>query len=201
MTKARLLGLHMSDRPKITDERDKKGGGCVANFVWDASLEPAVFQHNGNKSRLARLFDEGPHLGKSDENDSNEQLDIAFFHAGRKSAVAMISVLGSKPITAFIGVKTQQEAGQHTEWNRDDAELLEVLTPRQHQIMDLVLAGKPSKNIATDLGISRRTVENHRAAIMLKTGSKSIPALARLALMCAMTASITSDTKLKLSLA
>ena len=48
--------------------------------------------------------------------------------------------------------------------------------------MDLVLAGHPSKNIAADLGISQRTVENHRASIMKKTGSKSIPALIRLAL-------------------
>ncbi|HVJ55842.1 MAG TPA: chemotaxis protein CheB [Aliidongia sp.] len=56
------------------------------------------------------------------------------------------------------------------------------LTQRQRQIMDLVLAGHPSKNIAADLGISQRTVENHRAAIMKKTGSKSLPALARLAL-------------------
>ena len=56
-----------------------------------------------------------------------------------------------------------------------------VLTSAQHQIMDLVLAGHPSKNIAADLGISQRTVENHRASIMKKTGAKSLPALARLA--------------------
>src|ERR1700723_799219 len=55
------------------------------------------------------------------------------------------------------------------------------LTPRQRQIMELVLAGHPSKNISADLGISQRTVENHRASIMQKTGSKSLPALARLA--------------------
>ncbi len=59
------------------------------------------------------------------------------------------------------------------------------LTPRQRQIMDMVLAGHPSKNIAADLGISQRTVENHRAAIMKKTGSRSLPALARLALVAA----------------
>ncbi len=56
------------------------------------------------------------------------------------------------------------------------------LTPRQRQIMELVLAGHPSKNIAADLGISQRTVENHRASIMRRTGSKSLPALARLAI-------------------
>ena len=56
------------------------------------------------------------------------------------------------------------------------------LTVRQRQILDLVLAGHPSKNIAADLGISQRTVDNHRAAIMRKTGSKSLPALIRTAL-------------------
>ena len=54
------------------------------------------------------------------------------------------------------------------------------LTPRQRQVMDMVLAGQPSKNIAADLNISRRTVENHRAAIMKRTGATSLPALARL---------------------
>ena len=58
---------------------------------------------------------------------------------------------------------------------------LKNLTTRQRQILDLVLAGHPSKNIAADLGISQRTVENHRAEIMRKTGSRSIPALIRLA--------------------
>ena len=65
------------------------------------------------------------------------------------------------------------------------AKCIADLTPRQQQIMDLVLAGHPSKNIAADLGISQRTVENHRAAIMKKTGSKSIPALIRTALAAA----------------
>jgi two-component system CheB/CheR fusion protein len=59
------------------------------------------------------------------------------------------------------------------------------LTARQRQVLDLVLAGHPSKNIAADLGISQRTVDNHRAAIMRKTGSKSLPALVRTALAAA----------------
>jgi two-component system CheB/CheR fusion protein len=67
-------------------------------------------------------------------------------------------------------------------WRETAANHIAGLTPRQRQIMELVLAGHPSKNIAADLGISQRTVENHRAAIMKRTGSKSLPALARLAL-------------------
>ena len=59
------------------------------------------------------------------------------------------------------------------------------LTIRQREVMERVLAGQPSKNIAADLGISQRTVENHRASIMKRTGSKSLPELARLALLAA----------------
>jgi DNA-binding CsgD family transcriptional regulator len=59
------------------------------------------------------------------------------------------------------------------------------LTSRQREVLDLVLAGHPSKNIAADLGISQRTVDNHRAAIMRKTGSKSLPALVRTAMAAA----------------
>lgn len=70
-------------------------------------------------------------------------------------------------------------------WREKAAHHVADLTPRQRQIMDLILAGHPSKNIAADLGISQRTVENHRASIMKRTGSKSMPALARLALAAA----------------
>ncbi|MGD0720333.1 MAG: LuxR C-terminal-related transcriptional regulator [Roseiarcus sp.] len=65
---------------------------------------------------------------------------------------------------------------------RDAAALrMAGLTARQREILDLVVAGHPSKNIAADLGISLRTVENHRAKIAKRTGSKSLPALIRTA--------------------
>jgi len=75
-----------------------------------------------------------------------------------------------------------RNAGKASAWQETAATQVADLTPRQRQIMDMVLAGHPSKNIAADLGVSQRTVENHRASIMKKTGSKSLPALARLAL-------------------
>ena len=73
------------------------------------------------------------------------------------------------------------------------ARRLASLTPRQRQIMLLVLNGQPSKNIAADLGISQRTVENHRALIMKRTATKSLPALARLALAGSESASMASS--------
>jgi two-component system CheB/CheR fusion protein len=81
-----------------------------------------------------------------------------------------------------LALEHSRDANKLFAWRADAAHLVAGLTPRQHEIMDLVLAGHPSKNIAADLGISQRTVETHRASIMKKTGSKSLPALARMAL-------------------
>ncbi|OYV33928.1 MAG: hypothetical protein B7Z80_22660 [Rhodospirillales bacterium 20-64-7] len=94
-----------------------------------------------------------------------------------------------KPITRdelLAGVERALERS-HDEtkllaWQQDASAHIGKLTPRQRQIMEMVLAGHPSKNIAADLGLSQRTVENHRAQIMRKTNAKSLPALARLAL-------------------
>ena len=79
-------------------------------------------------------------------------------------------------------LEQSRDSSKLAAWREDAANHLAGLTPRQRQIMERVLAGDPSKNIAADLGISQRTVENHRAAIMKKTSTKSLPALARLAL-------------------
>ena len=82
-------------------------------------------------------------------------------------------------------LETSQDSRKLAEWCKDAADHLAGLTQRQHQIMEMVLAGNPSKNIAADLGISQRTVENHRASIMRKAGVRSLPALARLAVAAA----------------
>jgi two-component system, chemotaxis family, CheB/CheR fusion protein len=82
-------------------------------------------------------------------------------------------------------LEQSQDSEKRAAWRVEAATHLADLTPRQRQVMMMVLAGHPSKNIAADLGISQRTVENHRASIMTKTGCKSLPALARLAVAAA----------------
>jgi len=54
------------------------------------------------------------------------------------------------------------------------------LSPRQAQVLEHVLAGHPNKETALKLMISRRTVEHHRAAVMQKTGARSVPELIRI---------------------
>ena len=63
------------------------------------------------------------------------------------------------------------------------AQRLTTLTARQKDVLDLVMAGEPSKNIAADLGISQRTVESHRAQIMQKLCVRTIPDLVRAVLL------------------
>jgi two-component system response regulator FixJ len=63
-----------------------------------------------------------------------------------------------------------------------DRSALQALSPRERQVLEGVVDGKTSKVIARDLGISPRTVEVHRAGMMMKTGAKSLSELVRMAL-------------------
>jgi FixJ family two-component response regulator len=57
---------------------------------------------------------------------------------------------------------------------------VESLTPREHEVMELVAEGKANKVIAIDLGVSERTVEIHRARVMQKMQAESLPHLVRM---------------------
>jgi two-component system response regulator FixJ len=56
------------------------------------------------------------------------------------------------------------------------------LTPREHEVMALVVQGLPNKAVAAELVISARTVEIHRARVMEKMGADSLSDLVRMAL-------------------
>ena len=57
-----------------------------------------------------------------------------------------------------------------------------LLTPREREVMELVTAGKANKVIAADLGLSPKTVEVHRAAVMDKMRADSVADLVRMRL-------------------
>jgi two-component system response regulator FixJ len=64
----------------------------------------------------------------------------------------------------------------------DDAAVrLQVLTPREREVLDGLAKGLPNKTIAYDLGISPRTVEIHRANLMTKLGVRSLSEALRIA--------------------
>jgi len=72
----------------------------------------------------------------------------------------------------------QGKENLRTEYER----LLLSLTPREREIMALVVDGQHNREIAETLGISARTVEVHKARIMMKLRVESVPDLVRLSL-------------------
>ena len=71
------------------------------------------------------------------------------------------------------------EAREHTRQVEKVQEKLSLLTGREREVFDCVVAGKANKVIAIDLGISERTVEIHRSRVMRKMGARNLADLMR----------------------
>jgi DNA-binding CsgD family transcriptional regulator len=54
-----------------------------------------------------------------------------------------------------------------------------MLSPQQRRVLEGVLAGRANKEIAFDLGVSTKTVETHRARVMVKLEVESLAELVR----------------------
>lgn len=114
--------------------------------------------------------------------NSDVAMAVAAMKAGASDFIE--KPVGAAELLASIqrAIDSSADVGRLAVWRDSASAHLGGLTVRQRQIMAKVLAGQPSKNIAADLGISQRTVEDHRASVMRKTGARSLPALVRLAL-------------------
>ena len=90
-----------------------------------------------------------------------------------------------KPRELLAAVRTALERGRESQRARRESDLLreryETLTPRERQVLPLVVAGLLNKQIAGQLTSSERTVKFHRAHIMKKMQADSLAELVRMA--------------------
>lgn len=93
----------------------------------------------------------------------------------------------SKPVDPDALVAAVQEALTQCETRRSEnatrsevEQRLEKLTPREMQVVDMIVEGKRTKQIAAELFISVKTVETHRDNIMKKLGATNVAEVVRI---------------------
>jgi FixJ family two-component response regulator len=93
-----------------------------------------------------------------------------------------------KPFDSHMLLASIAEASRRAQSGADGVDVAEIgrrlaeLTPREREVMELVIAGMSNKVIAHSLNIAVRTVEIHRARVMEKSGARSLAELVRLAI-------------------
>ena len=79
------------------------------------------------------------------------------------------------------GIERLERSAGNRDRAADATVRLNVLTPREREVLDGLARGLPNKTIAHDLDISPRTVEIHRANVMAKLGVRSLSEALRIA--------------------
>jgi two-component system CheB/CheR fusion protein len=170
----RMVEAYASAQDFLDADRSGVEGCVLIDAVMPGMDGFALLKRlEGERSRLPAIMI----TGKGDVRTAVEAM--------RAGAVDFIEKpVGENELLASIdrALEEMRDSAKRSPSRMVAAARLSGLTTRQRQILDRVLAGQPSKNIAADLGMSQRTVETHRAAIMRKTGSKSLSELIRLAL-------------------
>jgi FixJ family two-component response regulator len=136
---------------------------------------------------------------------SGLELQRALVAAGRSESIVFITGYGDIPACAnamkagaidfllkpfreedlLAAVNRSLERSEHLFRDRTERirvrALVDQLTQREHQVMELVIAGKLNKQIAAELGASEKTIKVHRGRVMQKLGVLSVADLVRLA--------------------
>ena len=97
------------------------------------------------------------------------ELGEADFRAAWEAGRALTVDLAMDEADALLAAAEQSSAPRH----QDDVAMLHGLTPRELQVLRLVVAGQSDREIAETLFISRRTAEGHVAGILAKLDVRS----------------------------
>jgi DNA-binding NarL/FixJ family response regulator len=122
---------------------------------------------------------------------SDEEYIVRALRAGasgyvlKDAAVAELE-LAVKSIAAgrtFLGPSISRNVvNSYLKGLRESEGLLEQLTQRQREILQLIAEGKSTKEIAFDLGLSAKTIETHRERLMERLNIRDVAGLVRYAI-------------------
>lgn len=149
--------------------------GCIVVDMWMPDMTGAEVQE-----RLARIGDVPPIIVITGQGSIRMSVD-----AMKRGAVEFLEKpLDMAHLVELVRLSLKQRSSDVSEREkREDAQArVRVLTPREREVLEQLLHGRPNKIIARELGLSPRTVEIHRARVMEKTGAGSLPSLVKLAI-------------------
>ena len=170
--------------------RDAARGG-IATVAWDrnpergAAFTSANLTFAANVADAVRDADVVVTMVADADAVMNVMQDFGALAAMKAGAYHFVP----KPIDAEALLITVEEAlVRRDKILNNQAEIQETrgrcasLTQREREVFDLVVEGEPTKLIAYRLGITSRTAEHHRAAVMRKMQARTISHLVRMAL-------------------
>lgn len=194
----------------IVDD-DRGFAGSLANLLWAAGYRTCVSYDPAGAMLQARSqtvdcalidFNLGATLGTalisrlSEEGHLFPKIMITAF--GDVRTATQVMKLGAvdfieKPydpdelLTAVdSAIAKAQGSLQALDAIREARRMLRLLTDRESEVVDAIVAGSSSKQIAEALAVSQRTVEAHRANVLQKLGIANTASLVRLAVLAAL---------------
>lgn len=136
----------------------------------------------------------GPELQTRLNSESTPPILPIIFISGHGDVPLAVRVMKAgaidfltKPFNDQILLESINKALRHDKSNREKQEenaqaeaKFALLSPREIQVLQGIIAGKQNKVISAELNISLKTVEAHRASVMKKMSVKSVPELVKL---------------------
>jgi diguanylate cyclase (GGDEF)-like protein/PAS domain S-box-containing protein len=145
---------------------EKDGAAIAAQRLLTSLAQPFVL--DGNEVRLTVSI--GIAVCPVDAADLDSLL--------RKAVLAMnYAKQHGRNKYQFYSAELDTQDRSETQRRAEIGQRLQSLTPREREVLDLLIAGKASKMIAYLLGISARTIDIHRARVMEKMQADSIAEL------------------------
>jgi DNA-binding NarL/FixJ family response regulator len=153
-----------------------KGGWSIIERVVDASPSTRILMLSIHDE--AEYVIESIRLGahgyvRKDTTPAELRAAVSAVHEGK----AYVSPAVAAHLTAAIRSRSDADTGSAA-----PAAALSSLTAREREVLALVADGRTNKQVAASLGISPRTVEAHREALMRKLAIRTVAGLTRFAL-------------------